>query len=1812
MTFTCRLARTVIFSAARRCLTTSLSVLALAVVTYAQTSSVITGQTPPGVAPGSPANSYALSGFENINLFNGKLNFHLPLVQIGGRGQAGYTIPLTIEQHWNINRDCSGCAVYGPQDYPGDYWWNGIDPGYSPGAMIGRGISEVPTSGIFCNANETLTWRTLTRLTFIMPEGTEYELIDYLKGGAPQTVTLACGTGQSPPEQGVSRGKVFVTRDGTAATFISDTTIYDYNYNQNTSETQFYPSGYLLLKDGTRYRIANGFVKWMRDRNGNAITFTYNAAGTLLTQVQDSVGRRITFGSGGTPCGANNSCSWIAYSGFGGAPRSIKIYRANLGDTFNGTRVLRDDYQLPLKTTNQLFPEFNNPLDVKYGEYNPSKVAAVELPDGRQYKFQYNYHGELARVVLPTGGAFEYDWEGAAGNETSIFDWGNTYGAMVYRRVKTRRVYSSGTTLEGVTTYTVSSSATLNGAPNGHILVDSKDPSGNVLAHEEHYFHGSPLDTTGSPYDYPAWNVGLGRQTDYFKADGTTLLRRVVQTWQQGPPPSSWPSSPGYNPHVVETITTLATASPGLYRVAKQSAIKPNGSAGFDQYNNLTDVYEYDFGTAGGLGTAVPGSLLRHTHTDFLTTNNVNGAAYDTVNPSTSAPDANATVHLRSLPTQQWVSADANGTVKKSLTSFEYDDYADDAKHAALVGRTGISGLCTTYDPAGQCSSLNAADYKTRGNGTSITRHLLSAAGAVTGSVTAYSQFDVAGNVVKGIDARGNFSTLEYDDKYGSPDEGGLTNSPPQELVQLGDLVSYALPTEITNSKGHVTRTQYDYYLGAPVKTQDPNEVISSTSYDDPLDRPRQSISAIGTAQANQTTITYLDSARTVRITSDLNDYDDNLLKSEEVYDGLGRTTESRVYESSTAFIRTRQGYDAIGRVGSVTNPYRTTQDPTYGVATTLYDALGRVQTVTTSDGAAVQTDYDGTRVMMADQAGKKRVIEMNALGQITNVWEIKPADSSTVTVSFGGQNLTGYLTHYDYDTLGHLSQVTQDVQTRSFAYDSLSRLTSATNPEGGAVQYQYDANGNLILKIDPRPRAGSLTLSTCSIPYSGGQVATCYKYDPLNRIETRSYNDGTPNVTYAYDTAANGKGRLATVDSSVSTYIYTAYDALGRVRGSSQTTDGVIYQMPDYQYNLVGGLISEQYPSGRVVKTDYDVAGRVAGVRNQATGLYYVGGAAADAANRIQYAASGAASAVKLGNGLWEHTDFNSRLQPRQIGLGTSAADSNKLRLDYDYGVVTNGTLDTTKNNGNLQGQTITVPGAATPFVQTYEYDELNRLKKAEEKSGTTSNWKQLYAYDRYGNRSFAAGTTSPDFSQTPNDPATGLPIDPARNPVFDPLTNRIKVTASGQGDYGYDEAGNLLCQPGRTCVQGQGAPTPYYAYDADNRVKSAAGGDDNGGTSYTYDGDGRRIKKTTFNGEVTVFVYNAVGKLVAEYSNQVAYKGTRYLTQDRLGSTRVVTDAQGNAHSTNGASGSRHDYFPFGEEVGADIGGRTTNQGYVQFDGVRQRFTSEERDPETGLDYFGTRYYSSAMGRFTSPDIPFTGQWEQDPQSWNLYTYVGNNPLKYIDPTGMYRILPDGTVVGDFDGECQDGIGCWSEQNQRWELPNNQKGKENDPFQTITDSENNFPTVAGFVGPLPAVQAAPKAASAVARSGGRFATGGIGRLFGVIGWILFNPSSTGCGASPGMVSDGNGGCRYDPARDPRLTYTPPPQGDLPIFGAKRVRSKNQRARWIDDEGNIYEWDSQHGRVEKYNKRGKHLGEFDPNTGEQTKPAKPGRTTEP
>ena len=158
------------------------------------------------------------------------------------------------------------------------------------------------------------------------------------------------------------------------------------------------------------------------------------------------------------------------------------------------------------------------------------------------------------------------------------------------------------------------------------------------------------------------------------------------------------------------------------------------------------------------------------------------------------------------------------------------------------------------------------------------------------------------------------------------------------------------------------------------------------------------------------------------------------------------------------------------------------------------------------------------------------------------------------------------------------------------------------------------------------------------------------------------------------------------------------------------------------------------------------------------------------------------------------------------------------------------------------------------------------------------------------------------------------------------------------------------------------------------------------------------------------------------AEYTTQASASmcgtATCYLTVDHLGSTRLLTDS-------TGAVARRYDYLPFGQELLAGTGGRTTAMGYqAAVDGFNPKFTGQMRDAETGLYYLRARYYSPAQGRFTGADPENAGARMGDPQSWNGYAYVGNDPLNYTDPTGEGIFGAVGGIVGRIFGGALGGL--------------------------------------------------------------------------------------------------------------------------------------------------------------------------------------------
>jgi RHS repeat-associated protein len=182
-----------------------------------------------------------------------------------------------------------------------------------------------------------------------------------------------------------------------------------------------------------------------------------------------------------------------------------------------------------------------------------------------------------------------------------------------------------------------------------------------------------------------------------------------------------------------------------------------------------------------------------------------------------------------------------------------------------------------------------------------------------------------------------------------------------------------------------------------------------------------------------------------------------------------------------------------------------------------------------------------------------------------------------------------------------------------------------------------------------------------------------------------------------------------------------------------------------------------------------------------------------------------------------------------------------------------------------------------------------------------------------------------------------------------------------------------------------------------------------DKGSDSFTfvYDGDGQRVKKTLSGGTTTYYVRGAAGETIAVYDGSGSLKvknilsggeaigkidasGNRfYYLKDHLGSIRVTVNESGSPVGYD-------DYYPFGKIMD----GRSNNSGNSN---DLYKFTGKERDTEASLnlDYFGARYYDAALGRWLSVD-PMADDYPR----WSPYAYSMDNPLKYIDPTGMAPI--------------------------------------------------------------------------------------------------------------------------------------------------------------------------------------------------------------
>jgi RHS repeat-associated protein len=898
---------------------------------------------------------------------------------------------------------------------------------------------------------------------------------------------------------------------------------------------------------------------------------------------------------------------------------------------------------------------------------------------------------------------------------------------------------------------------------------------------------------------------------------------------------------------------------------------------------------------------------------------------------------------------------DASGNIA-AQTTYGYDESTLASAPSGLLGHQSVSG--------------------SRGNRTSSHQWL----DTLNATLDTHFTFDEAGAMVGSQDPRLNWTYFTYD----STTDSCVLNT------------AYPSPS---SGVSVATSGTCDPNTGVVTSTTDFNGTTTSYLYDS-MFRPTSSTAKRGSTLIAKTATIYSGATlpSTTTVTVSASPSPDQTTTT--ILDGYGRITTRTA--PSGAIVDTT--YDSSGLLHSVSNPYFSTSDSTYGITTFGYDSLGRKTSQTQPDKNVEYWSYLGPVITFKDENLNQWRRTYDGLGRLTSVLE--PSSTS---------QLPSLETDYKYNTLDNLTQVNQVGITgelprvRSFTYDSLSRLICASNPENstnpcpasatatipsGVVALTYDLDSNLSSRTDARG------------------VITNYIYDALNRVILKSYSDTTPPVLFNYDehtvawtstSLTNTTGRLSSASvggSTVYSRVAYRYDAAGRQQyklfqspNSTGTGVGASVGSASFQYDLAGNVVFADGGKGVQFTTTRDKAGHVTAARaNKHTTGTLNGVSSFQMFANATYSPFGAPSTRLLGNGLTETRTYDQRGR-----LLTSSQSLSGSSIGYTASAGYSGSGTLTSSSDSVNGN------------WTYSYDPLNRLKTATSDSGLTLNW----TYDSFGNR----------LSQF----VTGSGVAPQPNFTFSSNTNR----ADASGGFAYDLAGDIT-----TDNFGQS-----YTYDAENRVQTVVG--PNGTTTFKYDTDGQLIYENGPSG-IQVFVrdssgnatsitnpatpngppYSVIGAYIdGEHIGSWQHDQFYWTGKDWKGTKRYQTAGNGDIASTAVPIGPiANTSLPYGDALNS-IGKDPTH-----LDG-------KERDLESGNDYYGARYYSSSTGRFMSPDsnpapdpIPYADI--TNPQSLNLYSYVLNNPITNTDPDGhdcidTSNLERDGTVTVTAGISCAANLG-------------------------------------------------------------------------------------------------------------------------------------------------------------------------------------------
>ncbi len=1123
---------------------------------------------------------------------------------------------------------------------------------------------------------------------------------------------------------------------------------------------------------------------------------------------------------------------------------------------------------------------------------------------------------------------------------------------------------------------------------NGNTLTFSYDPAGALpITGKSPYFITQTTGVVAREYRLIRITDAIGRTVDFaYNAEGRlsslTYAGRTVQyTYNtdgdlisvRTPTSTDFPSG---------STTTYAYTSHNL-----TSITDPKGQAFLtNEYDSQDHVTRQTYGGSANVATlsylpdmvcpSTPGSANAGYS---LTLSPLSANPGDSLTATWTAPAGSST--------SDWIGLYQKGAVNTSYKTYFYTN-----------GATSGSNTLTTS--ASYAQGLYEARYLPNNGYTSVASSSTVCLGstALVAQPSATEVVDRNGNRAKyNFDAAGHITKIEqFTD--------GVPAGEPASYVTQYEYNAAGEITRILYPRGNATEYTYDAkgnvltirskVIGATKFVAVATDIVTAFTYN-AFAEP----TTVTDPRAFRTTFTYDAKGNLTRVTAPITTTFTSFL-----YNTFGQVTQmtepgtlitTYTYDAATGNLlkiardpaatnaTTQFTYDAVGNVTSVTDTNASVTSFTYNELNQLkkvvapapfnfetnlrYDANGNLVQVDRQATAGAPGSLPGLGTVNSGDGWQSVVYAYNMLDRVTSI-----------------RNDLNQVTSYAYDGTGNLTQATDAKnQITRYTYDERDLVTQVTDPKNGLVQYGLDANGNAIRVTDPASHA------------------TDFVYDAFDRLTAITYADAAKDQ-FTYDKSSNVLSHITPIPVTTTTFVTRtyAYDAMDR-------------------------LISKTVP-GRVTTYTYDVASRLTRAADTVATLVF----AYDKFHRLTSAATTYPTTTAL-----TQTYAYDKLNRRTSYTYPAVSPAVGRQITYQYDALSRLTGQT-----DLTGQSIALGydalsrrsslSMANGVLTNYAYDAVSRLLSINSSRSGSSITSASYTYDAIGNRlsqtigpvggakSFAYDALSQLTSAT--NPSVSFAYDGVGNRttaagVTYTANTLNQYTQVGSSAYTYDKAGNLLTDG-----------TSTYTYDAENRVTKIVSGANT--LLYTYDGLGRRISRS-LNGVITRFYYdgleriadrNAAGVVEASYlfgpGIDEAWElqrgsDTRTYSRDGLGSPLVLTDS-------TGAILERYSYAEFGAPTVTNVS--TSQTGTASFFNNPILFTGREWEPEAQIYYYRARFYHPGVGRFTS----------RDPLGYapdvNLYRYVGNSPVNWIDPLGwMSRAIGPGPSrpVGDMPFNPQPG---------------------------------------------------------------------------------------------------------------------------------------------------------------------------------------------